>query len=835
VQFERKTRTIVKPWWAIPLKLVWGAYLLLTSLYALLAYLPYTYCALIKAPAYEWIPWFVRHHAALYWPALLAATLAYWPSEKSRPHYLLFGLLAVAGLGISLWPFMPGLENDQSAYNWALAALLPAALLAASDLKRLARAAGDEKELCLLNYSNAVMVASVAALVYAAAAKINGYVEARSVSFRAADVELTLWSVISHSLVAMLVLSILNLIRIAASRMGHPRTARLCLVGLLVFAGLWTMLFRFLASALSFEGWRANLYAAVLAVVLTLVGFSLVSSRSTVGAPASSRGFPHQLLIVAACAAMTLVALALPATMKGGDWDGLLERTFTLVFWICLSLSLYALRPRRESYAVSTILGVLLLSAVSYKTLQATEIFWAKPLGATDDDIGRSFETYALHNASFELVHNLLGNARNYPCANLCRIMREYTNVRDQQAKVDVQLVAHLTPTNSERPSIFIFVIDSLRPDYLGAYNPRVDFSPSLDQFARDSIVIHNAYTQYSGTTLSEPAIWSGAMLLHTHYLQPFRRINSLEKLARADNYQMVISYDTVLSQILSPEDNLIKLDTDKTLWNYFEACSTIEQLEHVLDSPRDRARPVFFYAQPMNVHQFARNANPPPSPENWRTRQDFNNRIAYEVHQVDRCMGDFFTYLKSRGQYDNSVIILTSDHGDATGELGRGSHSLTIYPEIVRVPLIVHLPKNARSRLVYDDSRLSALTDIAPSLYYLLGHRPIVANAMYGHPLFAETRQELHSYQRDELFLASDVRAVYGILTGDGRYLYVAYDSPARSVLFDLVKDPDAEHNILTNTLKQDYDERIIDHLHAVADFYGYRPGMGSLVASAH
>jgi arylsulfatase A-like enzyme len=183
---------------------------------------------------------------------------------------------------------------------------------------------------------------------------------------------------------------------------------------------------------------------------------------------------------------------------------------------------------------------------------------------------------------------------------------------------------------------------------------------------------------------------------------------------------------------------------------------------------------------------------------------------------------------------YDNSIIIVTSDHGDATGEFGRTSHSTSIWPEIMRVPLIIHLPPQMREHLVYDDSRLSTLTDITPTLYYLLGHRPIAQNPAYGRPLFAELKQELDSYQPHDLLLASDVRAVYGIMTADGRYLYTTYDAPAQSYLFDLTADPNAEHNILTAPLKQRYDEEIIEHLHAIGDFYGYKPGVGSLLASA-
>ena len=99
---------------------------------------------------------------------------------------------------------------------------------------------------------------------------------------------------------------------------------------------------------------------------------------------------------------------------------------------------------------------------------------------------------------------------------------------------------------------------------------------------------------------------------------------------------------------------------------------------------------------------------------------------------------------------------------------------------------------------------------------------------------MFAETKQELDRYPRRDLLLASDVRAVYGILTADGRYLYTTYDSPAQSYLFDLAADPNAEHNILTPPLKQRYDEEIIEHLHVIGDFYGYKPGVGSLLASS-
>jgi arylsulfatase A-like enzyme len=195
--------------------------------------------------------------------------------------------------------------------------------------------------------------------------------------------------------------------------------------------------------------------------------------------------------------------------------------------------------------------------------------------------------------------------------------------------------------------------------------------------------------------------------------------------------------------------------------------------------------------------------------------------------------MGRFISGLKERGMFDNSIIVLTSDHGDATGEFGRQSHSHIIYPEVMHVPLIIHLPQSMQGKLADGREQISTLTDIAPSLYYLLGHKPVKADPMYGHPLFAATRTEIANYRRSEVFFASDEVAVYGLLDQNGRYLYSTYDSPAQSFLFDLANDPNAEHNILTAAEKKQYDERIIDYLKMIGDFYGYKPGIGNLLAS--
>ncbi len=810
-------------------KAAWGVYLILTSIYCLLAFLPYTYVALIKEPPYPWMPWFASHHAMLYLLALAGIAVTQWPKERNLGFAVLLSGLSVAGACLLVRPFMATLQDNQAAYWWSVIALLPLMLVAGVDLRKNWQIAdGDSNG--MFSYSNAALIAVFVTFTYGLGSELHTYAERASLQSGSGWMELSLWSLISHILLAVVLVSVFNLIRLVSRRTRHPRQVNLMAASVLAFIFLWTALFRFLGSAFSFEGWEAYLYAAALAAALTLwITWLAIPFIRRVEQPTRR----HKFGLVAAVLASSSFAVVLPTIVTGSDWNGVLQNTFTVIFWVALSVCVYRLRPRQANYSPVTMLAVVLLAGFGYKALQATEIFWGTPLGTTDDEVAHAMENYAAGDASFQLVHHLLGNGREEACGDLCRILRENTNVRDAEVVSDLRLVDRLIPTQGTRPNIFMFVIDSLRQDYVGAYNVKVDFTPSLDAFAADSAVIHNVYTQYAGTSLSEPAIWAGAMLLHAHYLQPFSRVNSLEKLAMADGYQMVVSDDEILRQLLSPADNLVKLDTDKKLWNQLEVCSTIRQTEALLEGGLGEKQPILFYTQPKNVHQFARNNLPMMNRDNWRLRPGFNNRVAYEVHQVDECLGGFFEFLKARGLYDNSVIIVTSDHGDATGELGRSSHSLSIFPEVMRVPLLIHLPAEMRHNVVHDDTHLSALTDITPSLYYLLGHRPIVSSPLFGHPLFAESRKELERYQRNQLFLASDERAVYGLLTENGRFLYTTYDSPARSFLFDLERDPDAQHNLITDAMKRTYDGQIIDYLQQVAAFYGYKPGVGSLLAA--
>jgi hypothetical protein len=138
--------------------------------------------------------------------------------------------------------------------------------------------------------------------------------------------------------------------------------------------------------------------------------------------------------------------------------------------------------------------------------------------------------------------------------------------------------------------------------------------------------------------------------------------------------------------------------------------------------------------------------------------------------------------------------VEMWSDHparAEALGEEGRMSRgsAYTLYPEIVRIPLVVRLPPDVSVRVSSDGGSPAYSTDITPSLYYLAGHRLVLRHELFGWPLFTEKPQERRSVKaaRSGYLPAASYGALYGMLSGDGRDLYVANALNYRRYRFDL------------------------------------------------
>ncbi len=178
--------------------------------------------------------------------------------------------------------------------------------------------------------------------------------------------------------------------------------------------------------------------------------------------------------------------------------------------------------------------------------------------------------------------------------------------------------------------------------------------------------------------------------------------------------------------------------------------------------------------------------------------------RPAYQglIKQLDDHLGRLFAYMESAGLMDNTLIILTADHGDLLGDHWLGEKEL-FYDVVQRVPLIVYDPSGeADATRGTRESRMVESVDIVPTILAALDMDP-AAHRVEGRRLqpllhgedvawrdcvFSELD---YSYREARLMLdkgTSDCRA-WSVRTERWRYVYWQTE---REQLFDLQADPD-------------------------------------------
>lgn len=749
-----------------PSRLAFAAITLITFLYGVFAHVPFTYENLVKAGIVRWLTAFATWHPWLFSAAAAAVGLSL-ASDLRRPEtrgaaraWLSF--CGLASLVLLARPVLSALRNDTTGLWVAGFALLPLAWLGALDL-RVGAGMGPFREPAP-GRPFSVFAACVGA------ALLQG---ALGVALASASGPPPAPGLLGHGLLAQLVLGcgVFAALALAAALAdgigGFEALLSGALAALALAAGV-----RSVFASLGLTGAAAALLAAGAgaAFVLALAGFALraaagrglrapdglgLLAEAVLGWPRHGRAAAG--LSIALAAAGTWWACLRLAPL---DWGGLIQRTLVLGFGlVCLLALLRADAGRglaRNPGLPLVLLGLLPLAAYRLSAREAG---------------GHAARDYAARDPAFALLEGLLAETADDP--SFYAFLQSHTNLGAAVAlaPVPVRLVEDLAPSAGFRPHVFVFVIDSLRRDYLSPYNAAVTFTPRIAAFAAEGVVFLNAFTRYGATGLSEPSIWVGGMLPHKLYVTPFRPLNALQSLLEADGYQALVSRDTVLQTVVTPWPGLVELDRQVATRDY-DLCRTLDELSGRLRGI-DRRRPVFAYTQPQNLHvsQITAQGETVPAGESY---PGFHAPYASRLRRLDACFGGFLDSLRELGLLDDSVVILTADHGEMLGEGGRFGHAYLLLPQIVRVPLIVRLPK-ALAGLAAEPREPAFLTDLAPSLYALAGHGPVVPQPLFGGPLFVRDLAERAAYRRSRYLLASSYGAVYALLSGDASELYVA------------------------------------------------------------
>jgi choline-sulfatase len=362
-------------------------------------------------------------------------------------------------------------------------------------------------------------------------------------------------------------------------------------------------------------------------------------------------------------------------------------------------------------------------------------------------------------------------------------------------------------------PNIILITLDTTRADRMGFLGSKRGLTPSLDALAKQSVVFSRAYVQVPLTTPSHAVLLTGTYPQFNHLddlAQPLRpELPYLPDLLHQHGYHTAAFVGSI---VLDPETKAAPgfdrgFDVyDADFHNPQPGEDRYQSLERRAEDVANHAMgwlsrhsqgPFFIWLHFYDAH------DPYDPPEPFKARyasEPYDGEIAY----TDSIVGSVMEVLQRHGLYQNTVIAVAADHGEAFGEHGEKYHGIFLYDETIHVPLLVKLPseKFAGKRV---DARV-ALADVAPSLLQIA--RIAIPSAMQGQSLLP-----LMSTQKPAIGKESEPsdRAIYSETDYAHRafgwselrswraqkYLYV--QAPKRE-LYDQSSDPEALKNLALN-----------------------------------
>jgi len=335
-----------------------------------------------------------------------------------------------------------------------------------------------------------------------------------------------------------------------------------------------------------------------------------------------------------------------------------------------------------------------------------------------------------------------------------------YGQFEPELPQVRVELIERqqsnfVLPKTTSKQHVFLFVVEGLRADAIEAAT-----TPTLHRLAQEGIRFANAYSQSTETSESMLSIITGRYPLksslrnrESRSRSVFRVYDGLAQAGYATGYigeewsqDSVFTGSPYLSyrfnpfaadySKIDPKDNPF-LYRDRGLGDYSLAVADrlkLKMLEKLLEKGLEEKCNVFSITYLMSPHfpydqtdgvptlhqpnQLAENYN-----FLWYPKQIapiMRNRYLNTIAYIDSLLGRFLVSLRKQHQLNNSIIIVTGDHGQSFWEHGRVAHSKHLDEEAIRVPLIIWGASGYKQR--WESVAPASHVDIAPTIYYIVG-----------------------------------------------------------------------------------------------------------------
>jgi arylsulfatase A-like enzyme/Tfp pilus assembly protein PilF len=345
---------------------------------------------------------------------------------------------------------------------------------------------------------------------------------------------------------------------------------------------------------------------------------------------------------------------------------------------------------------------------------------------------------------------------------------------------------------------VLLVTIDTLRADRLGAYGYAAGETPRLDALAADGVRFDQAISPMPMTLPSHTSLMS-SLYPYEHGVRDnadFEIDEGIELLAESfdaagyDTGAFIAAYVLHSRWGLAPGFDHYDDDGINRIDDVGGAGRAERRGDEVLDVAlpwirQPREAPFFSWVHLYDPHA------PYAAPEPWGTRfahEPYDGEVSY----TDTLIGELVDELAAADLLDNTIILVTADHGEDLEDHGEPGHGIFLYDTVMRVPMILRLPDGAAAGTVVEEQ--VRLIDVGPTLLDLAelsapdgitgeSMSPLLVGGGQPRPAYSETMYPRWHFGWQELYA----------LRADG-FKYILAPAPE---LYDLAADAGERDNL--------------------------------------
>lgn len=377
-------------------------------------------------------------------------------------------------------------------------------------------------------------------------------------------------------------------------------------------------------------------------------------------------------------------------------------------------------------------------------------------------------------------------------------------------------------------PNVLLITIDALRTDHLGCYGYTKNTSPNIDKFSQKGVLFINNTSQSHSTGPSCSSIMTSTYLKNHGVLNlatfGYRLDDSFTTLAEVlKKYGYVTAAAVGCQHVLN---KIIRDDFDSGIGQGFDIFYDNMRKKLRFDAKeinqfvipwlkKHSPKKFFLWIHYFDVHgpyippksysaKFYSSNNRQSIPLElippYQRHRDSNTAIITELNYyiaqyngainfVDEQISALLDEFKKLGIFNNTIIIITADHGESLGEHDIYFQHRPIYEDVLRVPLIISGPG------IPSNIRIESLTqniDIMPTILDILEiplHEEMEGVSLM--PLIYGEKEEVHK----EVFSESVDNRAKVIKTKEWKLIYNLENNQIE--LYNLKNDPKELHNV--------------------------------------